>query len=257
MQPLRGGLAPLTLASGKPFAPSDLANLALWLKADALSLNDGDAVSSWTDSSGANRHATATTTARPTYKSNIVNSKPVLRFNGTSNYMVTPAVFAADTQYTVFIVSKAIGSSLNAGGRAIATIRPAAGAVNGYWHHLYRNDIANNARILTTSNGNAANIVVQTPSTSYPFDAFIVTSYVFGTNGTWWINNAQKSQALSITTQTNANAVMWLGKYFDTTNAYWLSGDIAEVIVYGTALSDGGRGSVQTYLATKYGITLA
>lgn len=49
MQPLRGNLAPLTQASNKPFVPSDLANLALWLKADALSLNDGDAVESGSD----------------------------------------------------------------------------------------------------------------------------------------------------------------------------------------------------------------
>ncbi len=259
MLPLRGGLAPLTLASSVPvFAPSDLANLALWLKADALALNDGDLVDTWTDSSGNSRSATAATTARPTYKANIVNGKPVLRFDGTSDYMVTPAIFSGNTAYTVFVVSSAASASLNTDGRAIATIRPSGTSnANGFWHLIYRNNLTNNARIATSSNGDATNFVAQAPSTSYPFDAFSITSYVFGTNGTWWINGAQKAQQLSIAAQSNSGAIMWLGKYYGMGGGYFLSGDIAELIVYAAALIDTDRGKVQTHLASKYAITVA
>ena len=65
----------------------------LWLKADAISgLNDGDLVSSWLDQSGNAFNFSASGSARPTYKTNIQNGNPVVRFNGTSTYMSTSNV---------------------------------------------------------------------------------------------------------------------------------------------------------------------
>ncbi len=88
------------------FSPADIAGLTLWLKADAIvGLNDGDPVASWADSSGLSNTATGAAIQRPEYKTAIVNSLPVVRFNGTTNYLTTPSI-SAITAWTVFFVSK-------------------------------------------------------------------------------------------------------------------------------------------------------
>lgn len=64
--------------------PDAVDTLEGWWKASALSLSDNDAVSSWVDSSGnGNTAAQATGANQPTYKTNIVNSQPVVRFDST------------------------------------------------------------------------------------------------------------------------------------------------------------------------------
>jgi hypothetical protein len=90
---------------GGAFDPLSLSP-ALWLKADALALADAAAVSSWTDSSGNARHATQGTGAnQPTYRTNIVNGKPVIRFDGSTDHLVTPALPTAVPAITVVTVA--------------------------------------------------------------------------------------------------------------------------------------------------------
>jgi hypothetical protein len=67
------------------WTPQTPGTLVEWLKADALSLSDGTSVSDWTASVG--NDATAGGVAQPTFKLNIQNGKPVVRFNGTTNNM--------------------------------------------------------------------------------------------------------------------------------------------------------------------------
>lgn len=71
--------------------PTDVAGLAVWLKADAGVFNDAgstpaadtDTVQQWNDQSGNGNHATqATSGKRPTYRTGIKNSLPVIRFAG-------------------------------------------------------------------------------------------------------------------------------------------------------------------------------
>src|SRR5262245_37132262 len=72
--------------ASKAFTPADVSGLVVWLRADALGLNDGDPVGTWTDGSGNGRDLTQATAAKkPTYKTNIVNGKPVVRFDGVDD----------------------------------------------------------------------------------------------------------------------------------------------------------------------------
>lgn len=65
--------------------------MALILVYDAHSivgLNDGDAVAQWDDSSGNAKHLTqGTAGSRPTYKTNILNGHPVVRFDGSADHL--------------------------------------------------------------------------------------------------------------------------------------------------------------------------
>lgn len=66
---------------------------------------DGDPIGAWDDTSGNNRHALqATAGKRPLLKLGIVNGKPVVRFDGTDDTLVSTIVAAA--AQTVVLVTK-------------------------------------------------------------------------------------------------------------------------------------------------------
>lgn len=67
------------------YAPTDFSGLQAWWKMDALGLNDGDPISSVTDSSGNSKTLSAAGSVRPTFKTNIYNGLGVARFDGTDD----------------------------------------------------------------------------------------------------------------------------------------------------------------------------
>lgn len=89
-----------------------LGTLRAWYKADSLVLNDGDAVASWTDESGNSRHAVQATGAnKPLYKTNIVNGRPAIKFDGVNDFLAT-ASFGATTQpMTIYFVAQRVGTT--------------------------------------------------------------------------------------------------------------------------------------------------
>ena len=105
-----------TNADGRAWAPATTAfvsrrpalevtdGLVLWLDADQLGLSDGESVASFTDSSGAG-HAASNGVAG-TFKANIINGRPVVRFT-TSQYLYTSASFVRP--YTMLHVAKMNG----------------------------------------------------------------------------------------------------------------------------------------------------
>jgi hypothetical protein len=107
----------ITVAGGTAVDPFTIQGLQGWWKADAtvppLKLNDGDAVTEWTDNSGNGHHARATGSNRPIYKVNIVNGRPVVRFttSGASKLdLATP--ISGGGYFTCFAVLKAVSSGV-------------------------------------------------------------------------------------------------------------------------------------------------
>lgn len=118
----------------------------MWLKADAITGKaDGDLIDSWTDSSVNLYHATATGTARPTYKTNVINGLPSVRFAGAqlmttttwnnlaqascrALFIVARATDAtlANSQYLVLSLVNKYGQYINSAGNLIGTIFTAA-----------------------------------------------------------------------------------------------------------------------------------
>lgn len=66
--------------------------LEIYCEANRMTLSDGGQVSGLTDFSGNNRHLTASLNY-PTFETNEINSKPVIRFHGTSNPLKNSAQF--------------------------------------------------------------------------------------------------------------------------------------------------------------------
>lgn len=84
--------------------PNSITGLIAWWKADALTLNNGVRVSSWTDSSTSGRNATQNNDDfRPTFITNEVNSLPVVRFDGVNDNLNLSII---STLKTVFVVMK-------------------------------------------------------------------------------------------------------------------------------------------------------
>lgn len=75
-------------ATEDEFSPLDIDSCVLWLKADAGVTLNGSTVSQWDDQSGNGNHAVqATASYQPTFVANQLNGKPVLRFDGSNDFM--------------------------------------------------------------------------------------------------------------------------------------------------------------------------
>lgn len=212
-------------AGGGAFSPSDLSGLVLWLKADAITgLSDGDPVTTWDDSHTSNNDATQSTgSAKPTYKVNILNGKPVLQFDGVDDTMT---VSATPTVGTVFVV-------------AVRTSNP-----------------SNYIGLLTgASDPGGANYYFTTGVDSTSWDTgnpWITTFYRDGTAG---VTTVDASWHLYGGTDATPNAPMAgiaIGR--DRSNGRNWPGRIAEIILYDSVLSTGNRQSVETYISGKYAI---
>jgi hypothetical protein len=112
-----GGLGGVFRKSG--FTPAALAPV-VWLKADGTlwqdsarttpATADGDPVGAWDDVSGNDRHLTQGTGAsRPVLKLAIQNGRPVVRFDGTNDFLTRAFTLAQPAYFA--LVAKAISGS--------------------------------------------------------------------------------------------------------------------------------------------------
>ena len=118
--------------------PSDIST-ALWLDAadtSTITQSLGD-VSQWDDKSGNNRHAVqATGTAQPSATANTINSKTVITFDGSNDFMdVSTTVLQGQTEPNLFYVFVRYGSDSGAYLPAVTTM-PSAGQDQGAFHYI-------------------------------------------------------------------------------------------------------------------------
>lgn len=245
------------LLNGRTFVPSDVSGLALWLKADTLVLADGAAVSSWADQSGNGRNAAqATGTKQPLYKVNIINGKPVLRFDSTDDCLTIPAVdFSSTAGLSLFVVTATIPSATD---RIIfetsANSSTSDGAIllyrqtdNKVQANLHGSGVNNNTFITTATITSAATVI------SAVYDRALSTNET-----TAWLNGATAGTRPNNadTTGNHGNFAINIGARNNGASVPF-GGDIAEIILYNSALSAVNRLFVERYLGAKYGITVA
>lgn len=155
---------PASASAGGGFDPSKVALTGvLWLDASAASTlytdvgggttgvaSDGDLVGTWRNRFGGQNADAVDNAHRPTYKTGIVNSKPVVRFDGSATHMHLDGLTAASGPLTVFAVYVTRGSSPGAGvsnmvmdiqtGRLVIAAWGSDGVNLGYydggWHNI-------------------------------------------------------------------------------------------------------------------------
>lgn len=217
----------ITSAGG--WSPAQLATTpSWWLDASALTgLSDNDPCSSFTDMSGNGRHFIASGTARATYKTNVLNGKAVLRFDGvddtyvcnTNTSICSIAVVAKYTNATLAVDYAGLFTGNGAGNDAYL-VGSSAGGTSFYPPPA-------NVTFYKNGTAQAADVIGAAPMAA--FAALVCTSTV-GRNYTWSIGRDRGNAARS-----------WLG-------------DIAEIVASTAEWSAGDVAALQTYFAAKYGL---
>lgn len=249
--------------SPPPFDPLDLSP-AGWYKADvglfqertgaaattpALLLSDP--VGTWQDQSGNNRHLTAATdAARGSVQLGLQNGLPGVRFDGTDDALLNAALGAllagSDVPHSIFYVSRS-----NTPAQTLQT-----------------------EVLLTTVDGNAAFQAVYNASTTTGMtlarrdDAFNQVNATFTDDRSGFRILEWVFAGTTVTIRRNGTALLTAAA-MDVGAATWdrlvvgggspssfFLGDILEVLVLPTALSDGDATLLREHLGTRYGITV-
>lgn len=233
LSPLFRNLSPLgTLkAAAAAFTPLSVAGCVLWLDAGEISLADGTVVDTWPDKSSAARNATATSTLRPTFYTNIVNGRPVVRFVGVRRMTLATEFYPAG--WTVLTVMRKLSSSVILCGLTATAMSP--GFPYAHFHH--------------TGNAYVANRL------GYKASAYAGTAWNVETSTSdlaMWRNGPSVTLgAFSDVADSTANFGSIGARSGESTN-----GDIAEVIAYDSVLSIADRQAVEDYLGSKYGVAI-
>ena len=196
----------------------------LWTAADAISASDGVNIGTWSDTSGFAYDLTQATVAnQPNLFKNVLNFKPVVRFNGTTDSLSTAAMAVGESWFMVAKVTASTGNDEISGygasrvvGRLSDQNNLAAGAANDLVGpsqngHVYVNGTE------ASSLPSGFNVIGLVRDTTFGSPT---SSFQVGTSGTTRFN-----------------------------------GDIAEIIVFDHKLSDNERQFVESYLARKYALT--
>lgn len=259
VQARRGGVA---------WSPRNLPGLALWLAADKLTgLADGAAVATWPDASGNGRDAAQATAAkRPTYRTNVLNGKPVLRFDGVDDGLATPSItLAATTGVTLFAVVTGLTTGTD---QAIAEFSANVNNNNGAFM-LYRAASGKLTGLLKSAAG-IANLAKGSPfggadtaalSATYDIPQAAGAEIQIDADYAWHrLHNPTTTAGgeMAGTTTGSANNTGAFGSYPLYLGArgaasLYLAGDVAEVLLYASVLSASDRYRVARYLGQKYG----
>jgi len=231
------------------------AGLQLWLDASdsrtlfdattggSLVAADGD-VARWEDKSGNARHATQSNGGNmPERKTNQQNGLDALLFDGTDDRFVLPSI-TIPSSHSVFQVYRRASSGIQSFGIA-STASVAVPPFPSVW--------STDNILYQTSNADFTTHGTANTSTGY----FVVSTIRNGTTSIDLRRNA--ANVATITTGagvTNAASGSWNAiATRDAGHQNRHSGNLCEIIVYNSALSDTDRNAVESYLMSKWAIT--
>lgn len=242
-------------ASAPAFSPTDIAGLKYWVKADAgtnqsaggaAATADGDPVGEWQDQSSNAQHLAQSTAAnKPVLKTgaNGINSKPVVRFDGTDDYLEKAAFAFTSDSFTAFIVCRRNGA--HGGGYSHIfnlgfTNYTAAGS--NFWQ-MYTT-----AADKHSMNFSSAGATVNDP-TNMGTSAIMFTHKKLAAGASALYRNGTSVGTGNANMTITDNGYASIGSW----NSNDFNGDVAEIIIYDTSLSDSDREDVEDYLRTKWG----
>jgi len=230
-------------------------NPIAWYKADAITgLSDNDPIDTWPDSSGNGIDLTQTSTARPLYKTGIVNGLPVARFDG-SNDFISSGSFTLSTNVCAVVVYK-LASLKNY--NVLVALHDSATPANPSKYleqYYYSNGTALHSHKPSATFAYVLR-VAQGSTSLFRIDSFSQAShtggfkYFYAVNGDDSLGIATRQQTATPATGT---AYVYVG--YSGLAGSFLNGDIAEIVIYEeTSLNESVW--LEGYLANKYGITL-
>lgn len=252
-----GGGLPIVL-------PSAVTGLRAWWKADAIvGKNNGDAISSWVSSdSNAWDAAQATAAKQPTYRTNVKNGKPAVRFDGTDDLLVvtpnTPLTTA--NSGAVFVVYQPLEE---AAGFVFGSYDT---AVAGRWWNLYGavGAGAHDVWIYARDSGATITHPMSSPQASNLAPPNAVHGHLFHSNGTTTGYERNETvytpEALSDpdsgrwANDINRTNFVLGGGISDAGELGQHNVDILELIIYDGTDWEAKKAGLWTYLKDKYAL---
>lgn len=227
------------VTGGAAWTPATLgANLRAWYDASdsaTITLDGSSNVQTWADKSGNSYTATqATAGIRPSVATAAQNGKDAILFDAGEGFSL-PDLFTGLSAGTALIVAKNFNDPPDIGGGS----KLDAGNFGGTSHHPFSDGV-----IYDGFGSNVRKTVGNpTPSlASWHIQEMLsaASDYRFYLSGSLLFSTATNTVAWTTTPAISTNFV----------------GHIAEIIICSTALSDADRLLAETYLATKWSITL-
>ena len=224
----------------EPPAVIPVGMLQTWLKADEITgLSDGAAVTTWTDRWSFNDAVQSVAAAKPTYQTNELNGKPVVRFDGTDDEMYISNLSNDVAVRTIFVAFRFL---THVTGDTLIALHDSArvdlGSTNGV------------ARYMTNEAGGATTIGSVGIASSNP--GLLGLRYNSASSLDIW------RQAIVAPTNLDPNpgyasggsTAIYLGSRMGT--SAWAHVEIAEVLVYDAALTDPEVTEIMDYLRSKW-----
>jgi predicted 3-demethylubiquinone-9 3-methyltransferase (glyoxalase superfamily) len=222
---------------------------------------DGGSVSRVNDKSGNGKHLIAGNA--PVYKTGIANSRGILRFNGSSNYIANNSFPYANTALSAFVVCR---TTATAGSfQPVVTVFPAtnASAPNDDYMYLSLQDSstspANDRYGYGGTNAASTSAVTRSAFAVYGISASSGTS-ALAVNGASVATGASVDTAKSnsgVVTDIPTRSVFNVGAVVRPANSsgvnFW-TGDMCEIAWYSSDISSGDKASLVAWLKSKWGI---
>lgn len=244
-----------SLTQSSPVA--SMKNIMLWSEATSASsitdseADNGLAVTTWYDinpTSTQKNNFSGSSSARPFYTTNCMNSLPCLRFDGSDDLMTFDGTSMVNSDYTVIIVEQRRNNA-----SSNFFIAGNVHAVNQMLHLGYRT----NTSLTFAQIGNDFDMTVAAYSSPTPKIHVFRYSSANGKNhylnGAVTLNNSSTEAKTGLSAYSGAR----IGSAtFDGPSNVFFNGDISEVIIFTRAITTEERQSIQTYLGKKWGIAV-
>lgn len=243
------------------FNPKQVGAIRLWLDATDPSANgvvpaDGTSVSSWVDKALTNTVTQATGSKQPVFKTNIINGKSVIRFDGVDDFLLKASATTLGIRGTMFAVGTTVGNTdPGSEGRGTFADYSTAAATNTGMNLLSNGTPDGGPHpVAGFFNTGVLHQAVGATTLALPFTG-LFSAYCDGTNGYVLLNGTQDGTvaAGNITGSPNQYTI---GSLFGSIAGWFLNGDIGEIIFYAGQVAAAQQTLINRYLGNKWGITV-
>jgi len=235
---------------GGAVALSPVSGMSVWYDANdagTFSYSSSNIISQWGDKSGNSNNATqATVASQPTRETNIINGLPIVRFDGSNDFLNFTNILNGDSTFTIFWVLRPRNVSSGTYQPSFSSLT-SPDADDGALHFINPSSQGASYPFQTKSWQTYDNTNTYVANTSYLME-FIADGSVFKVfrNGTQESTNKNVGSAPAYVTTRIANQNNPGGRY----GAF----DFGEILIYNTTLSGTDVTTNRNYLNAKWGL---
>jgi hypothetical protein len=249
------------------FGPGGVGNITdngIWLKADDLTLNNGDPVMNWIDRSGNLNNAQNTNpTEQPIFVTNSpLNGRPALYFNGVLDQLVIPDAPILDGSSGFSFYSVIRPDNLDNAPRGIMGKRISQNANVEYAYTMFFwNGNFLNLDVHTQNNRFNSNLTTFSNNMNYMpgfiFDGSLPAAFRSKIYEAGSLISTSTESSNSLPNSNQDFCIGGLNTDYDNGGQKRLGGHYAEIVQYNFALNSAQRKIVENYLGAKYNLTVA